>query len=318
MLEYLLKLGLLSIGITGVWLFSGKWIKDYLTANKRSKKIKVRIGKATVSSNTKSRDHPLIKKAELIIGTAHSNKIEFETYVFMLLMIIVFSILFLYGTNNFSFMNFLFSLILALFPVGFTLTKFYFARLEASYEGERLIIEFINQYNLNGGNVLETIDRTARSLKDEIHSKIALSRLYFNLNNARNENEIHTALNEFSFSINTQWANLLAHNIFSALVLGVSIHNSLDDILQEVKFIRNSIEKSKRENNEGFSIAIFLAPAIYVVTTFYGIKAIDISFNEYLKNQFTTAIGYRLFIIILVLFFFCLVMAKVLKKPKFD
>lgn len=318
MVSLIIKMFFFSLGMAGTWMLFGKWIGNYFASRKASRRMRLKHKKGGSDPRITEKEHPIIYKLKFMVEFAHRGKVTFTTYCFILLMFFSFSMLFLYTMDNLSVTNVLFSVLLLALPVSFTIAKFYFARLESSYEGERLVVEFINQYRINSANVVETVNKTAQSLKEELYSKAALNRLYFALNNVRNNEDREKALMEFAYAIDTQWSKLLSHNILSALVSGVDISESLEDILQEIKSIKESIEKSKRDNNEGYKVGVFLAPIIYVGTTYFGMRAMDMNFREYLNAQFGSDAGYKLIIVIGIIYAASVIFSRVLKKPKFD
>jgi diguanylate cyclase (GGDEF)-like protein len=114
-------------------------------------------------------------------------------------------------------------------------------RIEGSYEAEGLITELINQYKINYYNMVEAIDRTIPYLNNYPHSKKALFRLALTVKDYSTDEELENSIQEFVYSINTEWSTMLSMNINLAIKNGSNVTESIEDILKDLKTLKSVI-----------------------------------------------------------------------------
>lgn len=164
-------------------------------------------------------------------------------------------------------------------------------RVETSREGEILLSELYENYRINFFNMQKAIDVTADTIEDAPNSRRLLMNLSKALNLVGNAGHIDIALEEFKYSINTSWANILTVNMSFALTRGIDVSEAMADVCQMVTKARGLEEYERRENNESKLVLYYLAPICYILTVFGGILYFKLSVKEFLYNQFATSMG---------------------------
>jgi len=309
---------LIYLGISlSVWMVVGPWIIEFFNNESRRMKLKTRIKGKRRLRNIKI-DIQRLDKIKIMIEVAHSNKISMVGYFFFIISIFTATLLFMIVTNSFSVSNMFLSAVVSLLPFGITYAMFSLKRVNISYEGERLVSEFINQYRVSSGNVKEAIVNTIDSLYDQPNSKRALTKLSFNVNNARNDEETEKAIEEFNYTLNTQWGQLLSHSMLVGLTTGLDITASLDDILKEIKYIKGVIEKGNRDNNESAVLILLFGPGTFILTTMYSLNTLNMSFGQYIHKQIGTPMGLRMLMLIITAQVISVILLLMFRKPKFD
>lgn len=189
---------------------------------------------------------------------------------------------------------------------------------KASYEAEVLIEELLNEYRTNYYNMAEAIDVCFRKLDSSLRVKNYLYRLSLKTRNARNEDELAKALEDFVYSINTDWSKMLANNIKMALEDGTDVTSGLESLLADCREINETLERGKRQNTEAFTIMQFFSPLAYLVFIWMMINWFDLSLKEIIDYQLNTEKGAQLFLGIILISFVNYVIAIVSSKEKFD
>lgn len=191
-------------------------------------------------------------------------------------------------------------------------------RIDGSYEADIVINEFINQYKLNLYNIYDAIDETILRIKDAPRMKRQLFIMSLKLKEYRTQEELEAIIQNFVYSVGTEWIILLANNIYISITDNVNITTGLEDIQREIKQAILDKEREKRINLESISIAIYLTPSLYLLSI-VGAKAIfSISFGEFMRYQLGTRTGFNYFIIIVVLSLINNALIILLKRQKFD
>ena len=107
-------------------------------------------------------------------------------------------------------------------------------------------------------------------------------------------------------------------SIFESILNGNNVSVSLDDILSNLKQIKDSIEKDKRANYEAFTMVKFVIPIIYVLSVFVCVKYFGFTLEKFFHYQFYMELGIKFLITIIVLSIISFWSMYLLSKPKFD
>ena len=107
-------------------------------------------------------------------------------------------------------------------------------------------------------------------------------------------------------------------SILESISSGTNVSVSMDDILSNLKQIKDSIEKDKRANYEAFTMVKFVIPVVYVLSVFTCIKYFGFTLAKFFHYQFYTGLGVKFFIAIIVLSIISFWSMYILSKPKFD
>ncbi len=213
--------------------------------------------------------------------------------------------------------SFIPSFILALVPFIMLLVKLYNTQREGSYEATIVITELLNQYRIHNDNIQEAIDATIVNLDESILCRRYLIRLSMRIKEYKTDDELIKILDEFTFSVNTNWIRMLSDSIFFATSNKLNITLSLNGIIDQLVIINETQSVGKRLNNEGFAMGKYLAPILYICMIIISIKMFGITLNDYLYNQFTGQ-GIKYFILIVFLFVLCYLCEYFYNRRKFD
>lgn len=191
-------------------------------------------------------------------------------------------------------------------------------RVDSSYEGDALISELSSQLKLNHQNMIQAIDMTIPRIKNLKYSKKALTRLSMRIKESGSVEQIWKYTEEFSYSFNTNWSELLANNIYLAIVYRDSVKEALDDILLELTTAKSINEKGKQANSESFLIIKYVAPLSYLASVFGTIRYFHMSWQKFINYQFYNSMGRNSFLLIFFLLLFNYGIYIFMRKPKND
>lgn len=191
-------------------------------------------------------------------------------------------------------------------------------RRKSSYEGEKLMSEFVCQYRMSGLNIYKTIEQVILvSEGTKITGKL-LFKLLLELRNTGNPLVIKEATERFAYGINTSWSRMLANCIRISAENGTNVTLALEDIQIQLREARLLFEERKRLNSEAARMVVFLAPAMYLGTVVMSVKYLGMPVGKLLKNQFYTEEGFLLILMILFLFLVNLALIEIINNQRFD
>jgi len=191
-------------------------------------------------------------------------------------------------------------------------------RVESSFDADKVISEISNQYKICNFNMREAIRRAEKFLTSAPYSRKQIYSLALALDTYKTDEELMNYLNYFVYSINTQWAKMLANNIYFAVAKDFDVTEGLSDILKDIKYAYEAAEKANRENTESFIIIYYFVPVLLIGSPYVAYKLMGFSFSKYIYYQFNTPIGITLFVIIVLLLIFNYFIMYFLKRKKFD
>lgn len=203
-------------------------------------------------------------------------------------------------------------------PLLILLCRLQAIRVENSKEGDVMITELLDNYKMNYFNMQQAIEITALNIKEAPRSRKLLFNLSKGLNTASGDTDIKELLNDFRFAIGTSWADVMADNMYFALVSGIRVTEAMEDLIKTVEKARKIEEFSRRENNEGRLMLKYMAPCCYLLTVIAGIKYFGLSPEEFVKYQFMTETGMAWFIIAILTYAAGITARALLSKNKLD
>lgn len=191
-------------------------------------------------------------------------------------------------------------------------------RRKSSYEGERLISEFLCQYRMSGFNIYKTIEQVILLSEGTKISGRLLFKLLLELRNTGNRQVIKEATERFAYGINTSWSRMLANCIRISAESGINVTLALEDIQIQLREARQLFEERKRLNSEAARMIVFLAPVMYLGTIVLSVKYLGISFGRLIRNQFYTEQGFLLILLVVFLFLVNLALIEIINNQRFD
>lgn len=271
--------------------------------------------------------YEFIKRIFLSISDSYDDReIDSKVYGFyfksLIIFISFFIVIFRYNfmLNDMAqafILSFISSTILASIPFILLLVKLYNTQRMGSYEATIVLTEILNQYKIHNNNIHEAIDASIANFDENVLCRRHLIRLSMRLKEYRTDEELTHILDDFSFSINTNWIRMLSDSIFFSVSSKLDITLSLNGIIDQLSVINETRSVGKKLNNEGFIMGKYLAPILYVVMIIISIRMFDISLNDYLYKQFTGQ-GIRYFILIVALFVLSYLCEYFYTRRKFD
>lgn len=191
-------------------------------------------------------------------------------------------------------------------------------RRKSSYEGEKLISEFLCQYRMSGFNIYKTIEQVILVSEGTKITGRLLFKLLLELRNTGNRQFIKEATERFAYGINTSWSRMLANCIRISAESGTNVNLALEDIQIQLREARLLFEERKRLNSEAARMVVFLAPVMYLGTIVLSVKYLGISFGRLIKNQFYTEQGFLLILLVAFLFLINLALIEIINNQRFD
>lgn len=310
--DILVRVFLYIMILIGIWLFAGRYLVGFTRRQRKS----YRFG----SNSTGQADNKFIGHIRLLIRVTTGKDGKDTVFYFMFLSITLFFVSLsvsvgLYGASLFFV---LLSTVIGFLPYIYLRFRYKSLQLTGSYEAVNLISELTNNYKISNFNMGEAIDKTIGSIKNSPFSKRALFHLSLKIKDHRSKEELQTAIDDFVATTGTEWATLLGMNIFESILNGTSVTIALDDILLNLKHVKDSIEKDRRSNYEAFTMVKFAVPVVYVLSVFTAVKFFGFTPGQFFYYQFNTGLGIKLFITITVLSVIGFWAMYILSKPKFD
>lgn len=257
-----------------------------------------------------------IEKIFYVLYGAGNNK---RVNNFFVISAVFFLIPFVLLRNNLNFiMNIVLSGFASLLPYVYLRLNLYKVRVESSFDAELVISEIANQYKICNLNMREAIRRAEKYLTSAPYSRRNIYSLALMLDVYKTDEELKKYLDYFVYSLNTQWARLLANNIYFAIAKDFDVSEGLSDILKDIRNSVEAEEKANRENAESFILVFFMAPFLLVLTPFLADKLFDFSLSKFVYYQFNTPLGIALFFLLVILLVFDFLIVYFLKRRKFD
>lgn len=300
----------------GTWLFIYPMLKPFLS----SRRVKRRFREGSFIEQKDIQKSRVIKHFEMLLLVTINNKTPFAVYTFMLITGSLFflTLIFMLNTGNQLFINLFFAVGIAAIPYFILRVKLHSIRVSSSYEASALITELNNQYKINYLNMIEAIDHTIPRLNKQPYSKKALTRFSLAIKQYKTSRELEEIIKEFNYSIDTAWSMLLATNLFLSIEYGDDVRESLDDIIEDLKDLKNISEKNKQYNHESFVIIKYIAPATYILSVLAMFYIFGFNITKFIEYQFYEPLGLKFFL--LVIFFIAInyLIYFLIRKPKND
>lgn len=212
----------------------------------------------------------------------------------------------------------LISSLITLLPYIFLRMRLYRIRVESSYDADKVVTEIANQYKISDFNMREAVRKSEKYLASAPFCRKHIYALALSLDTYKTEEELKKYLDYFVFSINTQWAKMLANNIYFAVVKNFNVAEGLSDILKDIKNSYEISESSKRENTESVVMIFYMAPILFFISPFLAKWMMDFPIRKFLQYQFKTPIGIALFSVIIVGYIFSTFLIYFINRKKFD
>ncbi len=255
----------------------------------------------------------------MIFYTLRGNSKSSRVYCFFAITLLLFFVPLLL---SFSSLNFMFaitiSIILAALPYCILRLLLYRIRINSSYDADKVVTEISNQYKICSFNMREAIRRSVKYLSSAQFCRKHIFSLALGLDTYKSDAELKKYLDYFVFSIDTQWAKILANNIYFSISKNFNVAEGLADILKDIKNSYYAAESLKRENAESVAIVFFLAPILLIISPFLAKWLMGFSLIQFLEYQFKTPVGITLFLLIVIGYCFCFFVVFFMNRKKFD
>lgn len=259
------------------------------------------------------------KHIRLVLYIVYNSRSLSMYYTFIIISVMLFFLSFLTLSRHSSHLfSLLFSTCAACLPYLRLRLKLRNIRVEGSYEAEGLISELINQYKINYLNMIEAIDKSIDFLDDYPYTKKMLFRLSARIKEYRTDEELQDILQEFTYSLDTQWGIMLSNNLYLAISDGTVVTAALEDILIDLRDTKSDAEIAKRLNNEGFTMVKYLSPLLYLASVYAAINYFGFTITKFKEYQLNTQIGFKFFTYIVAITIINFSIILYLRKQKFD
>jgi len=191
-------------------------------------------------------------------------------------------------------------------------------RSHASFEAEQLVVSILNKYRISHFNMEEAMEAVIEDVTDLTLTRKMLFQLLIRMRTTKSREEMRDATGIFAYNIGTNWAEMLANNIFQAQSKGMNVVVSLEDILSQLREARALAEERKRNNLESVILVKLFCPGAYLLFAYFAIDKFDLGVTSFLHNQFLTRQGLILFFYFLFLFFTGYLLLELVQNKKFD
>lgn len=294
---------------SGVYLLFFDWINYY-----------PRLAIKELRRKSARKESALLLHLEKIFSViSQKGNVRRDINLFIFISLTVFLFFFsLLMKQGFSISKVGISAMIGLMPYCYIRTKLLTHRISSSFEGQILISEIVNQYKINHFNIIEALDKSVGHLQKAPLSAKALLRMSLRLKTYQTEKELRKIIDDFIYALDTEWAKMLANNIYIAMVEKVTVTSGLEDLLRECKTINKTLEEGRRMNNESFLMAKYLGPVMYIGLMWIAKDAMEFDLGTIIKYQLFTSAGLMLFIALTAITFINFIIINVLSRQKFD
>ncbi len=299
-----------TIFLIGVWMIYSSRVKSLWAKIRMHNRLKAR--RKALKPETALEKH-LRKVLSIALKKPMDPKdfIRYTAVVFLLIMVI--------GVRTVSVASaFLMGALVSVMPYLLLRVRVETIRRKSSYEGEKLISEFLCQYRMSGFNVYKTIEQVILISEGTKITGRLLFKLLLELRNTGNQQVIKEATERFAYGINTSWSRMLANCIRISAESGINVTLALEDIQIQLREARLLFEERKRLNSEAARMVVFLAPVMYLGTIVMSVKYLGISFGKLIRNQFYTEQGFLLILLVTFLFLINLALIEIINNQRFD
>lgn len=296
--------------ITGIWFTYKGQMQNMITRIRMRNRLKARKRKQRP-------DSALEKHLRKVLSAALNKSIEPRKYI--ILSVTLFGCILIAGLRSASSASaFLMALLLTFMPYLMLRVRVETVRRKSSYEGEKLISEFLCQYRICEYNIYKTMEQVILlSEGTKITGKL-MFKLLLELRNTGDPQVIKDAAERFAYGINTNWSRMLANSIRVAAESGINVSLALEDILIQLREARQIFEERKRLNAESVRMVVFLAPVMYLGTIIMSVQYLGIPLSQLIRNQFYTEQGFLLILLIIFLFLINLALIEMINNQRFD
>lgn len=310
---------IICVGITAT-LYMGFLIGFW---NIYSERVKCRWAKFRMHNRLKARKRALKEETKL---EKHLRKVlsislkkPMPPKVFIKFTTALFLVVLFTGAQNITFLSaFFMAVLIAAMPYLLLRVRIETIRRKSSYEGEKLISEFLCQYRICGLNVYKTMEQVILLSEGTKITGRLLFKLLLELRNTGNPQVMKEAAERFAYGINTNWSRMLANCIRISAESGVNVSLALEDILIQLREARLLFEERKRLNSESARMVVFFVPIMYLGTIVMSVQYLEIPFAKLVKNQFYTEQGFLLILLIIFLFLINLAFIEIINNQRFD
>ena len=183
------------------------------------------------------------------------------------------------------FSSLLIATICSLIPYGLLYNKLLMTQSDSSKDATLIVTTLLNQYRIYNFNMAAAIDATILVLDEDVITRRYLMRLSMRIKEYRSEQELINILDEFTFTVNTNWIRMLSDAIFFSISSKIDVTLSLNGIIKQIKLIDDVRNTGNRLNNEGFAMAKYLAPIMFLIMVWICVKMMGMGIDEILFRQ---------------------------------
>lgn len=309
-MSILASAGLYLIFLSGVWMVCWESVKSILAKIRMRNRLKARK-KALKPENALEKHLRKVLSISLKKPIAPKTFIHYSALIYLLILSA--------GLHTVSAPSaFIMAALISLLPYLLLRVRVETIRRKSSYEGEKLISEFLCHYRLSGLNIFKAMEQVVLvSEGTKITGKL-LFKLLLELRNTGNPQVIREAAERFAYGINTNWGRMLANCIRMSAESGINVTLALEDIQIQLREARELFEERKRLNSESARMVAFLAPLMYLGTVAMSVKYLELPIGKFLSNQFYTEQGFLLILLIVFLFLTNMALIEIINNQRFD
>ncbi len=212
----------------------------------------------------------------------------------------------------------LFSLFAGLLPYFVLQVRLHGKRVSRSKEGDVLVQELLNQYQIFDYHMLTALEKTAEKIEGAPLGKRVLLQLAKDLQNAVTKKEVEEKMETFRFSFHTAWGNILASNIFFAHLYGLRVDGAMKDLLLSMTQSRKASQYGRRENHEAKMMLQYLTPVSYALSVFFACRYFDFTIGKFFAYQLGTSLGLQWFFTMLFCYITGLLIHGYFAREKMD
>lgn len=241
--------------------------------------------------------------SQLLEVSINKNSMS-AVYTFIFVELILWFLVFIgLSTSGFIVLHaFIGSLVMPTLVYVFLKFKVHTNRVTISFEGLMLVQEILNNYKIYHHNLHEAIDQSIVSLGEKAPlSKRMLLNLSYRFREGKSRTEIQEAVDQMVYSMDVSWSKQLANLFKIAITKGLDITQGLEDIATDLAELDQMREKKRQLNIEGNFMLKGLLPLMGVAGFYFIFGVSEFSLWKYLEYQFAHPIGFRMFLVTILM-----------------
>lgn len=251
----------------------------------------------------------------ILLQAVSSRKVtEKDVYTFQLasvsIAIVAFVLFFNYMSITLAVFSALFVGVLPYLALRALLVMF---QAKSSYDFFQVLLTLLTKYRTHSKDIYFALRATLPEIESPFLKRV-FTRLFGNLQMARDWRTAESTIKEFSELIGTGWAKQLGSLIISAYIEQKNIEASLVNMIEDMSRTKSILEEEKSENQETIWLGFLPLVLFPLALTFFA--SVSGKLGNFWHYQFGTSAGLTMFTITLIVCVVGFLISLIMMRPK--